>query len=78
MRESSEGPRGSIWKSGGGKPLSLWPEIDEWEQEATGFDRTMKVSVFDLFRLWTHMDDPYPMWMMRKDANGLYTGRNDT
>jgi hypothetical protein len=56
------------------KAVEPWPEIDEWEREATGFDGTMKVSVFDLFRLWTHMDDPYPMWMMRRDANGLYTG----
>ncbi|GFF59710.1 hypothetical protein IFM46972_11455 [Aspergillus udagawae] len=56
------------------KAVEPWPEIDEWEREATGFDGTMKVSVFSLFFLWTDMEDPYPMWMMRRDANGLYTG----
>jgi hypothetical protein len=56
------------------KAVEPWPEIDEWEREATGFDGIMKVSVFSLFELWTLMDDPYPMWMMRRDVNGLYTG----
>ncbi|PKX96923.1 uncharacterized protein P174DRAFT_438728 [Aspergillus novofumigatus IBT 16806] len=56
------------------KAVEPWPEIDEVEREATGFDGTMKVSVFSLFCLWTAMYDPYPMWMLRRDANGLYTG----
>jgi hypothetical protein len=56
------------------KAVGSWPEIDEWEREATGFDGTMKASVLVLWRLWGNMADEYPMWMLRRDKNGLYTG----
>ncbi|RLL97666.1 hypothetical protein CFD26_105614 [Aspergillus turcosus] len=56
------------------KAVEAWPEIDEWEMEDTGFDGTMKASVLTLWRLWLHMDDPDPMWMLRRDKDGLYTG----
>ncbi|KAF7115479.1 hypothetical protein CNMCM5793_002437 [Aspergillus hiratsukae] len=56
------------------KAVEPWPEIDELEREHTGFDGTMKVSVLALWDLWSMMDDPYPMWMLRRDKNGLYTG----
>ncbi|RHZ48192.1 uncharacterized protein CDV56_101957 [Aspergillus thermomutatus] len=56
------------------KAVEAWPEIDEWEREATGFDGAMKASVFSLWGLCGLMDDPYPMWMMRRDGNGVYTG----
>ncbi|GIC94626.1 uncharacterized protein Aud_001955 [Aspergillus udagawae] len=56
------------------KAVEPWPEIDELEREHTGFDGTMKASVLALWRLWGHMDNPYPMWMLRRDKDGLYTG----